>query len=295
MVTRSAASTESTQLTPTATISSSPAVIPKASSAVRRPWSGRRRRSSTARPAPRRACTSAAAPPPPPGTGIVSSASTSAPASARISSRGRCQSRSSRRSARSRRGTPIRRPVPRRRGRRTPRPSAAPPDARRGVRGLPGQSHRSPQQHFGLRAVQAQLLEALERRLVGRGDRDLGARPEVLGVRGGDRRRVVRQQPGRPQLRAEVVTVCLQQGREPAVEHHRSAAPADPPGSSCCVVMGWPAVVMGRPPSRTDGRSDPRARRRASAEVLPRCPAQQPHQQQCDHGDEQTIITATKP
>ena len=74
-------------------------------------------------------------------------------------------------------------------------------------------------------AIEAALGEALERRLVARGDRDVGAGGEVVRMHGADQVRILQQEAGRPQRVAQVGAAPLELGREPAVEHQRAAEP----------------------------------------------------------------------
>lgn len=226
------------QLTPTATISSTPRPPRRPRSAVARRGSGPRRSCSSATPASRPSAPRRPTLPPrrrrersrrrgrrprrPPGSPAGADASAPRP----------------RPTGRSVRGIPSRRPAPRRTVR--PRPRRAGPEfARAGLvpRGL-REVDAAAQQPVGFPTIQSARRETLERRLVAGRRRDRGPGAKVGGVDGDDLAWGVREQPGRPQPIGQVMAARFQLGGQAAIEQHGSAGPPQAHGQTHVATVG---------------------------------------------------------
>ena len=97
---------------------------------------------------------------------------------------------------------------------------------RRDIARLADQRDRERQQPVRLVGARPVALEAGARRLVGRRDPHRRTGGEVRRMHVADRRRVVAQQPGRPERPGQVVPACLELGGEPAVDR-RAARPQE--------------------------------------------------------------------
>ena len=147
-------------------------------------------------------------------SGTVSMASTSAPASARISSRGRCHSSIEQPSARIDRRTPRHWPAPRRTARRRGHPAAVAPTSSRAV--AASSTLRRISRSASSRRDSARR-ETVEGRLVARRRRDRRARPIRTPVSCDDLVGRVEQQPRRPQVVGQVVAAGLEFSRQATI------------------------------------------------------------------------------